>query len=105
MITDSNYSSLLPLDNEADERTYRVQRVIRHPSYNTRTLDYDVAILKLRGNTRALPHIRQGFLSQKGTKSVCFYYVVLILQTYLSTDIISPYRSLGMKLLCYHFIH
>ena len=46
------------LDNEADDRTYRVQQVIRHPSYNTKTLDYDVAILKLRGNTRGYPHIR-----------------------------------------------
>ena len=45
------------LDNEADDRTYRVQRFIRHPSYNTKTLDYDVAILKLRGNTRGYPHI------------------------------------------------
>ena len=48
-------------NNEANERTFRVSRIIRNPSYNDRKLNYDFALLKLSGggvDFAANPQIR-----------------------------------------------
>ena len=82
-----------PTDSEANERTYRVSRVIRHPSYNKRTLDYDIAILRLRGHTRTYPHIRK-----ERTKRILLKLSLgscSIFQTNLPSHGLGSHRSLG----------
>ncbi|KAK9307031.1 hypothetical protein QLX08_002483 [Tetragonisca angustula] len=54
----SLYSIRVGSTNKDQGTSYRVKRIIRHPSYNSRTIDFDVALLEIDGTISFGPSVR-----------------------------------------------
>ncbi|XP_043520746.1 trypsin-1-like [Frieseomelitta varia] len=61
----SSYRILVGSSNKDQGTSYRLKRVIRHPSYNSRTIDFDVALLEIDGTISLGPNVQAISLASK----------------------------------------